>query len=215
MTKRWIFILPFFLLPLVGCEPSQAYEIFSCAKTGEAAGTEVDGYLNETSELYSAVKATNPNLLSSLFNITPSCLKGVCDLYRFEWSPNIGALEGQTYLIYQAKAYLLGEAFGGHDVTHYAYVRNQEKSLLYFIYSFGSGIHRSLINVFDFATSSVRQVDEDHKTFWDSDLQFAFSEEDKLEVRDSTYSFEDCEGFAITMVPGEVVYSDLLAVALL
>jgi len=126
----------------------------------------------------------------------------------------LGGLEGGSLILYREKAYPIGASFGGYGVTHYAYGESQGKLLLYFIYSFGSGIHRSLVSAFDFSSCTVKSVEEKNKPFWNDDLQFALSEKSKLEVRYSTYDVKWDDGFDITMTPGEIVYGDLSEVAL-
>jgi hypothetical protein len=213
--KIFLFLAPI-LLALSSCADNAAFHIFAPKPNGVVGDSKtLDASLNEAIPHYQAIKANYPAVLSELYDVTPSFLKSVCQLYRFSEScESLGSLEGSSLILYKEKAYPIGVSFGGYGVTHYAYGESQGKTLLYFIYSCGSGVHRSLVNAFDFSSCATESVEEKDKAFWNDDLQFTLSEEGKLEVRYSTYDVKGEEGFDITMNPGEVVYDDLTQVAL-
>ena len=81
---------------------------------------------------------------------------------------------------YKNNIYLLGEYFGGHGVTQLAEYKHGQTSLLYYIYSFGSGIHRTQVGAFDFKDLKCKLVDCQLKEDVASkDLVFAGTESDK------------------------------------
>ena len=217
MKKKTFLLLAPLLLALPSCaKDGAAFRVFAPEQNAAVGSSEsVDASLSEAIPLYQTIKANYPAVLSELYDVTPSFLKDICHLYRF--SPNcgsLGGLEGQSLVLYQEKVYPIGTSFGGYGVTHYAYGENQGRSLLYFIFSFGSGIHRSLVNAFDFSSCATESVEEKNKPFWNDDLQFALSEKGRLEVRYSTYDVKRDDTLAITMTPGDVVYEDLPQIAL-
>ena len=87
----------------------------------------------------------------TLFDVTPSKIKGSYRIYKYQSST-------ASFLEYKDKIYLLGEYFGGHGVTQLAEYKHWQTSLLYYIYSFGSGIHRTQIGVFDFKELKCKSV---------------------------------------------------------
>ncbi len=217
MKRKSLFIvIPLLLSSLSSCgNDTGNYHIFA-PEDKDAVGESafIDDYLKDASPLYSVISAKNSDVLSYLYDVTPSCLNGVCELYRFRFNiDSIGSLEGESFLVYQNKAYQLGGAFGGYGVTHYAYDSTEDKPLLYFIYSYGSGAHRSLVNAFDFSSSSIKSVEKKNKEFWNADLQFSLSKDKKLQVLYSTYD-SNADLTSISMSQGEVVYEDLSLVAL-
>ena len=111
----------------------------------------IDAYLKRNLSNYLNICYNLPNVLDSLVNITPDQLKRICSIYRFPDS--IGtSLGGMTLMIYNSKVYELGVAYGGFGVTEFAYKDSDGENILYYIYSFGSGIHRSHIASFNFKT---------------------------------------------------------------
>jgi len=217
MRKKTLLLLTPILLTLPSCAGDNAtFRVFA-PEQNEAVGHSeaVDASLTEAIPVYQTIKAAYPSILSQLYDVTPWFLKSVFQLYRFsEGCESLGGLQGESLILYKEKAYPIGASFGGYGVTHYAYGKSQGKLLLYFIYSFGSGIHRSLVNAFDFSSCIAESVEEKNKPFWNQDLQFALSEEGKLEVRYSTYDVKWDDGFDIAMSPGDVVYGDLPQAAL-
>ena len=217
MRKKTFLLLAPVLFTLPSCAGGNAaFRVFAPEQNTAVGSSEsIDASLSEAIPLYQTIKTNYPGVLSQLYDVTPSFLKGVCQLCRFsEGCESLGGLEGGSLILYREKAYPIGASFGGYGVTHYAYGESHGKLLLYFIYSFGSGIHRSLVSAFDFSSCTVKSVEEKNKPFWNDDLQFALSEKSKLEVRYSTYDVKWDDGFDITMTPGEIIYGDLSEVAL-
>lgn len=87
----------------------------------------------------------------TLFDVTPSRIKGSYRIYKYQYST-------ASFLEYKDKIYPLGEFFGGHGVTQLAEYEHEETSLLYYIYSFGSGRHRTQIGAFDFKELKCKSV---------------------------------------------------------
>ena len=111
----------------------------------------IETYLKRYHSNYYDIRRNIPNILDTLVNVTPEPLKRICSIYKFPVA--IGtSLGGVTLMIYNCKVYELGDAYGGFGVTEFAYKKTGEENILYYIYSFGSGIHRSHIGSFNFKT---------------------------------------------------------------
>ncbi|MBO4668299.1 MAG: hypothetical protein J5666_09300 [Bacilli bacterium] len=87
-----------------------------------------------------------------LYNVTPDALMGICNVYKYDKSC-------QTFLEYNGNIYQIGFSFGGYGVTQFAYYYTVEKTLLYFIFSYGSGIHRTNVWAFDLIECKQMSVD--------------------------------------------------------
>ena len=87
-----------------------------------------------------------------LYNVTPDALMGICNVYKYDKSC-------QTFLEYNGNIYPIGFSFGGYGVTQFAYYNTPEKTLLYYIFSYGSGIHRTNVWAFDLVECKEMNVD--------------------------------------------------------
>ena len=87
-----------------------------------------------------------------LYNVTPDALMGICNVYKYDKSC-------QTFLEYNGNIYPIGFSFGGYGVTQFAYYNTPEKTLLYYIFSYGSGIHRTNVWAFDLIKCKEMNVD--------------------------------------------------------
>ena len=122
---------------------------------------ELDTYLeNEYGDRYVTLKSNNTDLLNQIYDVTPHELSNLAKIYRFFSSSNCGFLEAKTFIYYQKNFYSIGTSFGGYGVTQFAHFYSQTANMLYFIYSFGSGIHRSHIGIFDFFEREIKEVDD-------------------------------------------------------
>ncbi|MEV5027805.1 hypothetical protein [Paenibacillus sp. LPE1-1-1.1] len=73
------------------------------------------------------------------------------------------ALQKDFELLYEGNVYPLGEWFGGFSITSVALDPDSNGiAELYFTYSWGSGLHRSLAGYFDPATKHANSFDYAH-----------------------------------------------------
>lgn len=175
-----VVIISLSLLLLTSCEKMQdkSYSIYQIninenPKSDNANRILIQTYL-ESFEENAALLENVPNLANMPVNVTPKDLDRKCSIYRFPIS-GCGRYNGETLLIYNNKVHHLGSAFGGYGVTEFAFC--QAESRLYFIYSFGSGIHRSCLSYFDFKeevviTSLLGHVNEQVDSFTMEDVSF-------------------------------------------
>lgn len=86
------------------------------------------------------------------YNVTPQSIADEYGftIYKFDQSC-------ASYLEYDDKIYSLGKWFGGYGVVSFAVadMNHDGCSELYFTYSWGSGIHRSMVGYFDSAIEEV------------------------------------------------------------
>ena len=96
-----------------------------------------------------------PTMTKDFYDITPENVfnETGCQIFK----------NGETcesYLLYEKKLYILGKGFGGYgvvDITTCDFDKNGENEILY-TYSWGSGLHRSIIAYFDFSNKSEVEV---------------------------------------------------------
>lgn len=93
------------------------------------------------------------------YNITPETIKENSAYQIFKYSQS-----SASFLLYEGHVYPLGEWFGGFGVTSMALadLDSSGESELYFTYSFGSGLHRSLAGYFDPVTKQMHAFDYAH-----------------------------------------------------
>lgn len=93
------------------------------------------------------------------YNITPDYIKENSDYLIFKYDTSCA-----SFLLYEEKVYPLGEWFGGLGVTSMALadLDGDQKSELYFTYSWGSGLHRSHAAYFDPNAKKVVIFDYTH-----------------------------------------------------
>ncbi len=98
------------------------------------------------------------------YNITPEEFKQDSGYQIFKYDTSCA-----SFLLYDEEIYQLGEWFGGMGVTSMALadLDSDGKQELYFTYSWGSGIHRSLAAYFDPVTRQIQVFDY---TCWDGDM---------------------------------------------
>ncbi|MFA7673302.1 MAG: hypothetical protein WCY62_05565 [Clostridia bacterium] len=86
------------------------------------------------------------------YNITPECISDTTEYVVFKFDQSC-----ESFLLYKGKVYEMGLSFGGYGVIDMV-TSDLNKDLqeeLYFTYSWGSGIHRSLAGCFDPATEKI------------------------------------------------------------
>lgn len=196
------------LLLLTSCEgiSNHEYSIYQVninknSKENNENQALIQTYL-ESFEENAALLENVPNLANMAVNVTPKDLDRKCSIYRFPIS-GCGRYNAETFLIYNNKVHHLGSAFGGYGVTEFAYCKAESR--LYFIYSFGSGIHRSCLAYFDFKeevviTSLLGHVNEQVDSFTMEDVSFkVFDDTNTLGLVFATIKpSEDWFSFTIT-----------------
>ncbi len=121
----------------------QSLRIYNLGDANKNISNEMMDYVKDKKNAYED---------DELFNVTPKPLEDFCKIYKYKKSC-------ETYLEYNGKIYPMGISFGGYGVTQVANYKTRDKHLLYFIFSWGSGIHRSNIWAFDFVSQEMKVVD--------------------------------------------------------
>ena len=212
MKRIMCFLLCVFLvLALSGCTNAKdGYTILPMEKAdGKVYQTVIDTFLtdNEDYSNYEVIKKNRPDILSHLVNITPEALKRKCSIYRFTYESFTG-LAGETFLIYGGEVYPIGCALGGYGITEFAYMNKNGKDVLYFIYSFGSGIHRSHIGAFDFKTKKI--TDYGGSIFEHQDIAFSLSKDGKtLGICKAQIHWPDWNEIGVMIDRGEILVEDI------
>lgn len=104
--------------------------------------------------------------------VTPDNLKSKCEIYK--------CLDTcRTFMVYRKTLYVLGDSFGGYGVTQLALANDNGKEYLIYCFSFGSGMHRSHIGVFDFAAQKSYVSD---KCWWNKDICLGYNKNGTLLV---------------------------------
>ena len=183
MKKAFCLVLCVLLIACIsGCNTAKGpYTILPMEKVRGKVDTEIiDRFLtdNDDYDFYGELKSNYPTILSELVNVTPKALKDKCSIYRFHYGKG-GGLAGEAFLIYDGAVYPLGKGGGGWGVTEFAYINQDGQDQLYFIYSWGSGMHHSHIGMFDFSTKQLMDTGSLYYEFGDIDIAFCLSEDGK------------------------------------
>lgn len=137
----------------------------------------------------------------SCYNVTP---ENITDEYGFSIFKLDQSCAG--FLLYENEVYPLGEYFGGLGLTSFAVadLNQDDKNELYFTYSCGSGLHRSLAGYFD--TQNKEMVVFDYSNF-NNDMVFV-NENHSLSLYEAT---PDVTSFVdISMHQGEEKVGDIV-----
>ena len=113
-------------------------------------------------------------LQRSCRNITPDFVKEHSELQIFKYGETC-----DSFLLWQDRVLPLGTGFGGLGITSMALADlNQDGAYeLYFTYSFGSGIHRSMLGAFDPSEEKLHQPEE---VCWNEDTALTVDEQGEL-----------------------------------
>lgn len=107
--------------------------------------------------------------------VTPDKLKGRCEIYK--------CLDDcRTFMVFGKALYVLGNSFGGNGVTQLALAKDNGKEYLIYCFSFGSGMRRSLIGVFDFSAKKSYVSD---KCWWNKDICLGYDKSGILLIGES------------------------------
>lgn len=168
----------------------------------------LDNYFLSNESLYpaySVLKSNCPNLLDNA-KVLKSDLNKNSQLIKFSFDNN-GFLDGATFLHIDDTYYQLGVSFGGYGVTQFAHYKNENSDLLYFIYSFGSGIHRSHVGVFDLNSKSIGEVDLNLGLSQpEKDFTFVEGEDNSFNLNYALIHFND-DGYTYFIKEKELFYS--------
>lgn len=214
MKNRLCFLLCVFLMIcLFGCdETNTTYTLLPMKQTDGVVDIQIiDRFLtdNEDYANYAAIKKNIPDILSYLVDVTPNSLKEKCSIYRFRYSAG-SILSGNTFLIYDNVVYPLGVSFGGYGITEFAYINHDGQDILYFIYSWGSGIHRSHIGAFHFDTKQIMDYTEQSETFQNQGIAFCLSDNGKtLGICRAQIQWINNDSIDITIDKGERLCDDI------
>lgn len=219
--KKIIYLVLFIVLcvSLTGCNTSR-YTIYEMKINNDVVDKDLmHEYLLRNDDFsYEAILENTPDLMDRLYNVTPKELKNKCSIYRFSYE-NCGGLGGETFLVYDDEVYLLGAAFGGYGVTEFAYRNTQEENKLYYIYSSGSGIHRSGVGAFDFKTKTMSLFTGNPTNNIDElpfagaeDISFYISDEGYLGICKAEISWKSNDTFEVYIIDGENVLYNVKAV---
>jgi hypothetical protein len=182
MKKAFCLVLCVLLIACIsGCNTAKGpYAILPMEKVRGKVDTEIiDRFLtdNDDYDFYGELKSNYPAILSELVNVTPKALKDKCSIYRFLYGKG-GGLTGEAFLVYDGAVYPLGTGLGGWGVTEFAYINQDGQDKLYFIYSWGSGMHHSHIGLFDFSTKQLMDTGSLIDTFGEgTDIAFCLSDD--------------------------------------
>ena len=134
-------------------------------------------YFLDNEELYPSYKRLKENCPDLLDHV--KCIESAggfyasgLSMFRFSSTGN-GFLDGETFLLdkcYDGDYYFqLGQAFGGHGVTDFARRQGDVGFWIFFLYSFGSGIHQTRVGAYEIGRHQLYSFDtvklENNKDF--------------------------------------------------
>lgn len=164
-------------------------------------------FMNNVNEYpsYSELKSNAPDLLDNVKEID-SDLKNGSKLLRFSYNSN-GFLDGMAFLYDDETYYSLGGAWGGYGVTQFAHYKNKSEDLLYYIYSCGSGIHRTSIGVFNFKTKEKGIISLNLKT--NLDYAFTIGNMNSINLNYANIHWKEHDGYSYYIEEGDILYKNI------
>ena len=164
----------------------------------------LDEYFSDNEELYPSyqeLKSNDPDLLDNVKAINTGGEYKAKKMLRFSSNRN-GFLDGQTFLFEDGSYYPLGISFGGFGMTEFLRIQGNAGHWIYYIYSYGSGIHRTEIRLFSLLNNNVYYLSNLDLGF-EKDFTFDIDESDNtIDVYEATIhsSYDDSgfESFLIT-----------------
>lgn len=164
---------------------------------GKIDAESLDDYFLNSNPSYETLKNNQPDLLNHIKCVKSDYVKSKnkIQIFRFSSRDN-GGLNGMTYLHLGNNYYPLGGSFGGWGVTEFVYRSDGNHSLLYYIYSCGSGIHRSYVNAFDLSNEKQYSIVGIETADAFIDYTFEISEDNSIDLYQAeiAHSYDD-EGF--------------------
>ena len=178
----------------------------------------LDRYFLKNSDLYPSYETLKGNCPDLLDHV--KCIESAggfyasgLSMFRFS-SNNNGFLDGETFLLdkcFDGDYYFrLGVAFGGYGVTDFVRRQGNAGFWIYFLYSFGSGIHQTRVGAYNIGKHQMYSLDgvelENHK-----DFTLVVDKQGNIDVYEATinrqYDENHFETFNITK--GELVVDNV------
>ena len=137
---------------------------------------------------YKALKGNVPNILDHTRTINISGgFTNKMQAIRFSSGEN-GFLTGETILLHNGQYFHLGGAWGGHGVTEFIRRQGDKGHWLYFIFSNGSGIHRTNVGVYNMLKSELYTISSLELEI-NKDYTFKISENNTIDIYEATSGF--------------------------
>lgn len=159
MKRNLIIVLLIGSVCILSCNNEKIIKRYDIEYSNEIVNIEsLDAYFLDNEELYPTYKELKKNQINLLSNLKE--VKTDIDSFkmlRFS-NTNNGFLDSATFIYKDNNYYNIGLAFGGYGVSEFVNIKNNKSNFLYFIYSFGSGIHRTYINAFDLNKNEMYQL---------------------------------------------------------
>ena len=129
---------------LTGCNNlSRTFEVLGLEEPNSEISSIMEEYDTTLDTFYAG---------KTFYNCTPKKINNICKIYKYKD-------DCATYLEYNDSIYQIGGYYGGFGVTQLAYYKTHSKHLLFFLYSYGSGIHAYGVGVFDLNELKVKSID--------------------------------------------------------
>lgn len=198
------FLLPLFAIVCLTCCDTTfelSFANFGIEYTNESVDTKsLDDYFLSNEEKYPSykkLKSNQPDLLNHTKYVKSDHVisKRKVQIIRFSSQDN-GGMNNMTFLRFNNDYYPLGGSFGGWGVTEFLYQKNNEHSWLYFIFSMGSGIHRSYIDAVDLSKGTYYSIIGIETADAFIDYTFELDEENNIDLYEADIYHEyDKDGF--------------------
>ncbi len=198
------FLLPLFAIVCLTCCNTTFESSFTCfgiKYTNERVDTKsLDDYFLSNEEKYPSykeLKKNQPDLLKHTKYVKSDHVisKRKVQIIRFSSQDN-GGMDSATFLRLNNNYYPLGGSFGGWGVTEFLYKKDNEHSWLYFIYSMGSGIHRSYVDVVDLSSGTYYSIIGIETADAFIDYTFELDKENNIDLYEADIYHEyDNDGF--------------------
>lgn len=134
---------------------------------------------------YKRLKENVPNILDRTRTINISeGFTNKMQAIRFSNSEN-GFLTGETFLLHNGQYFDLGGAWGGYGVTEFIRRQGDKGHWLYFIFSNGSGIHRTNVGVYNMLKSELYTISSLELEI-NKDYTFKISENNTIDIYEAT-----------------------------
>ncbi|WP_138754516.1 M56 family metallopeptidase [Paenibacillus sinopodophylli] len=183
------------------------WSIYQISKLDE--GVSGNAAVLGTQDGVDAFLALNKDFKSSFeadrcYNITPQWITENSDYRIFKYSQSAA-----SFLLYEGVVYPLGEELGGFGVTSMALddLDSDGKMELFFTYSWGSGIHRSLVAYFSPTAKEVVTLPYAH---WNEDMTIVTNRDGSLSLYGAAIT--NMAGFAHFVVDRTDFVSDIVYV---
>ena len=142
---------------------------------------------------YKALKGNVPNILDHTRTINISeGFTNKMQAIRFSSGEN-GFLTGETILLHNGQYFHLGGAWGSHGVTEFIRRQGDKGHWLYFLFSNGSGIHRTNVGVYNMLKSELYTISS-LELEANKDYTFKISENNTIDIYEASIDLYYDEG---------------------